>query len=358
MEEFRRVSIIIPVYNGADFLKEAIDSALCQTYPNCEVIVVNDGSADGGATEAVARSYGRKIRYFSKENGGVASALNFGIRQMTGDFFSWLSHDDLYLPDKILHQMKAYEHLPEDTILYAPYVMYYPELHLSVKVDFRKKVPAGMLQESVYPVFHRLINGCTVLFHKSHFDRIGYFNETLKTTQDYEFWFRLFREQRVFCCNAFDVKVRVNRQQGSRTLEEHGRDEDALWISLAAQATDSEMVRVGGTKRLFYLENAASCGRHGELEAAKFCAEQANEALERRTQILAGTSDRQDEEALSVAILEDRYEKLLESSRKRKKKAKALNKQNIAYLLYEIHSRGLAAGLKEVGRFYSFRHTT
>ena len=82
------VSLIIPVYNGSNYLREAIESALAQTYPCCEVIVINDGSTDQGATEAIALSYGERIRYFSKANGGVASALNLGLREMRGSFFS------------------------------------------------------------------------------------------------------------------------------------------------------------------------------------------------------------------------------------------------------------------------------
>ena len=70
------VSMIIPVYNGANYLREAIDSALAQTCPDCEVLVINDGSTDNGATEAVALSYGDKIRYFSKENGGLKFVIS------------------------------------------------------------------------------------------------------------------------------------------------------------------------------------------------------------------------------------------------------------------------------------------
>ena len=78
------VSIVIPVYNGADFLRECIDSALAQTYENIEIIVINDGSCDNGKTEEIALSYGDKIRYIYKENGGVSTALNLGIENMTG----------------------------------------------------------------------------------------------------------------------------------------------------------------------------------------------------------------------------------------------------------------------------------
>ena len=77
------VSIIIPVYNGSNFMREAIDSALAQTYPNIEILVVNDGSTDN--TREIALSYGDKIRYFEKENGGVATALNLAIREMKGE---------------------------------------------------------------------------------------------------------------------------------------------------------------------------------------------------------------------------------------------------------------------------------
>ena len=100
-----KVSIIIPVYNGSDFMKEAIDSAINQAYKSIEIIVINDGSKDDGKTKNIALSYGNNIRYFEKENGGVATALNLGIKEMTGEYFSWLSHDDYYYPKKIEKQI-------------------------------------------------------------------------------------------------------------------------------------------------------------------------------------------------------------------------------------------------------------
>ena len=111
------VSIIIPVYNGAAYMREAIDSALAQTYQNCEVIVVNDGSCDDGETEEIARSYGDKIRYFCKENGGVSTALNFGIAQMRGEYFSWLSHDDTYTAEKIERQVEVLQNFGRENIV-------------------------------------------------------------------------------------------------------------------------------------------------------------------------------------------------------------------------------------------------
>jgi len=107
-----KVSIVIPVYNGSNYLHEAIDSALAQTYKNVEIIVVNDGSTDDGKTEAIAKSYGDKIRYYYKKNGGVSSALNLGISNMSGDYFAWLSHDDIYLPQNVEFQLRALHEYP------------------------------------------------------------------------------------------------------------------------------------------------------------------------------------------------------------------------------------------------------
>ena len=114
------VSIVIPVYNGANYVSEAIESALKQTYKNIEVIVVNDGSTDN--TEKIVKKYGDKIRYFYKENGGVASALNLGIKNMKGEYFSWLSHDNIYYSNKIEIQIEALRTLIDRETIIIPII--------------------------------------------------------------------------------------------------------------------------------------------------------------------------------------------------------------------------------------------
>ena len=116
------VSIVIPVYNGSNYMREAIDSALNQSYDNIEVIVVNDGSTDNGATEAIALEYGDRIRYIAKENGGVATALNEGIKAMKGDYFSWLSHDDWISSEKIKNLINSLGDFNKDTVVLSNYV--------------------------------------------------------------------------------------------------------------------------------------------------------------------------------------------------------------------------------------------
>ena len=140
------VSIIIPVYNGGNFLRDAIESALNQTYPNIEVIVVNDGSDDCGETEKIASDFVGKIVYLSKENGGVSSALNFGIQQMKGDFFSWLSHDDLYVETKIEEQLFYFFKDPSIELVYGNYDLWVSSCHFAnFCVTANRDFPSTML---------------------------------------------------------------------------------------------------------------------------------------------------------------------------------------------------------------------
>ncbi len=90
------VSVIIPVYNSAQFLKESLESIINQTYANIEIICVNDGSTDNSLE--ILKQYSDKITILSQENHGLASALNFGISKMKGSWFKWFSPDDVMYP--------------------------------------------------------------------------------------------------------------------------------------------------------------------------------------------------------------------------------------------------------------------
>jgi len=226
------VSIVIPVYNGSRYLREAIDSALNQTYQNREVIVVNDGSRDDGKTEAIARSYGERIRYFAKENGGVATALNLGITKAKGEFVSWLSHDDAYTPMKLESQMDFLNTLPDnrrkEVILYSHFFL----MDESSVVFGRYTVPSippeklyqALLCEMVFlsPLRRRKfgINGCTTLIPKAVFEKVGYFDEKLRTTQDYDMWFRMNRYFDFILTNDYLLNSRIHKEQGIRVLKD------------------------------------------------------------------------------------------------------------------------------------------
>ena len=100
-----RVSIIIPTYNAAGFVREAIDSALAQTHADTEVIVVDDGSTD--ETPAILAAYGDRIRAHRQSNAGVGAARNTGTGLATGDWVAFLDADDIFTPRKIEAQLSA-----------------------------------------------------------------------------------------------------------------------------------------------------------------------------------------------------------------------------------------------------------
>lgn len=213
------VSIIIPVYNGANYMREAIESALNQTYRNIEVIVINDGSSDDGESDRVARSYGERIRYFYKENGGVSSALNLGIEKMKGEYFSWLSHDDVYDLNKIKKQIDALNNLEnKDTIIYCNYC------HINNKSELVKKrrsipyfndrvrygwndVLKGLLKDVT-------LNGCCLLIKKDLLLNAGKFDEKLRFCQDAMMWYKIFINKNDFYyISEALVKNRIHDQQ-------------------------------------------------------------------------------------------------------------------------------------------------
>jgi len=196
------VSIVIPVYNGSNYLKYAIDSALGQDYDNIEVIVVNDGSTDN--TEEIAKNYGDKIRYFSKENGGVATALNLAIRNAKGEYISWLSHDDYYLSNKVSKQINEFkkDNVHKKTIIFSNFNIIY--ILNKKKVNEYKSVlniqNSGYLNkiDVLKILFLSQIHGCTLLIPKNAFEDVGYFDESLKTTQDYDLYFKLLKNKYCF----------------------------------------------------------------------------------------------------------------------------------------------------------------
>lgn len=221
-----KVSIIIPVYNGSNFLDEAIRSALSQTYNNIEVIVVNDGSDDNGETERIANQYGERIKYLYKENGGVSSALNYGIRNMTGEWFSWLSHDDLYMPEKIERSIDVLceqKTIDEKLIVYTDGCLI-RENGAKIK-QFKKyfavdKSYSG-IDAALIMTSKGALCGCCLLIHKNAFKEVGLFDESLRYSQDALMWYKLFMHgYSIYSCGGNYVYSRVHKKQVTNTRKD------------------------------------------------------------------------------------------------------------------------------------------
>ncbi len=260
------VSIVIPVYNGSDYLREAVDSALAQTYGNVEVLVVNDGSDDGGRTEEIARYYGARIRYFHKENGGVGSALNLGIREMRGEYFSWLSHDDVYYPGKIEAQVRALPGEPVQVVLYGDYDLI-DGFSNRIGTTRISPVPPGRFRHALmtdYP-----INGCTALVPKRMFESVGMFAEGLPTTQDYAMWFRMARHFEFVHIPEILLMSRIHPGQGSLRLSDLD-EKNRFYIGCLNELREEwDSSVTGEPQALFHARVAVVMKKRGFLEAAE-----------------------------------------------------------------------------------------
>lgn len=227
------VSIIIPVYKGEPYLKEAIDSCLNQTYKNIEIIVVNDGSPDNGKTREIALSYGNKIRYFEKNNGGVSTALNYGISKMEGEWFSWLSHDDLYHPKKIEKQVDAISSFKDKVCVVRCSTS---SINENGQPIFRpqRKISGhftGLEMLKMHSLKEVGLYGCTLLIHKNILDKIGPFSLDLKTIQDEEYWTKIMFEGYDFISIPdVLVKIRIHKSQTTNLLSERFEIEREIFI--------------------------------------------------------------------------------------------------------------------------------
>jgi glycosyltransferase involved in cell wall biosynthesis len=240
------VSIVIPVYNGANYLALAIDSVLVQTYKNIEIIVVNDGSCDNGATERIARAYGDRIRYFEKKNGGVASALNLAVAETRGQFISWLSHDDLFAHNKIQRQIEFLTEQPEPgrCVVYGDYSVFSNESIDDAQIALPSTDPKDF---RYFITVQNILHGCTLLIPKSAFDKHGLFDESLRTTQDYDFWFRIADDFDFLHLPGIAVRSRSHEEQGTRKLRDVALAEANNLLSRFAENLTDEQIRNGSS---------------------------------------------------------------------------------------------------------------
>lgn len=239
------VSIVIPAYNASNYLEEAVNSALAQTYKNIEIIVINDGSIDSGATRTVAEKFGNKIVYIEKENGGSSSALNTGIKNMKGDWFSWLSHDDLYFPEKLEKQIEYINSLglceeeTKNNVIFSASMQIDSEGNMirKPKTSFmrRRYEKIRSIKDNKYFIAEPskyIFHGCSCLIHRSVFERIGAFDERLRYLNDVDLWYRLYAGgYKINYIPQVLVKGRVHAKQVSKSIgfSYHNPEQDMYW---------------------------------------------------------------------------------------------------------------------------------
>jgi glycosyltransferase involved in cell wall biosynthesis len=207
------VSIIVPCFNQARYLPDAVRSVRCQTYGQCETLIVDDGSTD--QTRKVALGF-EKVKYFYQENRGLASARNVGIRECRGDFLVFLDADDLLLPTAL--------QIGVDELLSHPECAFVSGDHRRVNADLLPlfKFRARPIQREHYLAFLRgnyIGMHATVMYRRKPLEQAGGFDESLGACEDYDLYLRIAREHPVCCHGCVVADYRQHETNMSRDPE-------------------------------------------------------------------------------------------------------------------------------------------
>lgn len=189
------VSIIIPAYQVASFIKEALDSVFAQTIISYEAIVINDGSPDTLELERTLAPYRSRILYIQQDNRGAGAARNAGLRAARGRFVAFLDGDDVWLPNFLSEQLKLIESDGGYDLVYADAVNF-GDLDSAGRTSMATNPSSG--EVTVEKLIRSLCCVITsaVLARRESLLAAGLFDETLHNSQDFDFWLRLAKDAR------------------------------------------------------------------------------------------------------------------------------------------------------------------
>ena len=215
------VSVIIPAYDVTEFIGEALDSVLAQTFADYEIIVVNDGSPDTEELERALAPYMSRIVYINQENRGVSAARNKGITAARGSLLAFLDADDTWLPNYLDVQVARIQADPTIDVLYPNVMMFGGRSETGE--EFMVICPS-----SGEVTFERLlsqecnVSNCSIA-RRDTLVRAGLFDESLRSVEDFDLWLRVIKKGGRIAYHR-DVLARYRRRSGSLTA-------DPIWLS-------------------------------------------------------------------------------------------------------------------------------
>jgi glycosyltransferase involved in cell wall biosynthesis len=174
------ISVLIPTCNCAKWIAQAIDSVLSQDYDNLEIIVVDDGSTDN--TREIVECYGKPVKYFYKENGGISSSRNACLREAKGEYIAWLDADDYWAKGKLQAQVKYFEEHPDCEIVFTGYKNFIENEEIKYQANVQKELDLEQRYKHYLP---------SALIKKEVFEKCGIFREDFPKGEDADWLFRL-----------------------------------------------------------------------------------------------------------------------------------------------------------------------
>jgi len=238
-----RVSVIIPSFNCAQFLGRAISSVLSQTYSNYEIIVVDDGSTD--RTKDVVAEFGDRIHYLYQPNRGLSSARNLALSKARGEFIAYLDADDMWYPHKLATQVAFLDAHKECGLVHSDVTIIDEAdevIHHRLNQETQRRFPVGYCTLDLLRRCHVYIP--TVLERRECIDRVGPFDERLKTAQDYLHWIMVSIAGRAFGYIAEPLTM-YRRTAGSLSSSPRRVLEDFVIIFETLNANISLVQRYG-----------------------------------------------------------------------------------------------------------------
>ena len=218
------VSVVIPTYNSADFVAQAVQSVLDQTYRHFEIIVVDDGSTD--ETRLVLHQFDNRLKYLYQENRGPSAARNTGIKAAKGEYISFLDADDLWFPNKLQVQLEFMQQHKEIGLAFSDldefgHTENEGQRSLLSKFFFYADL---LSQKSLDDAFKKLlienfIMTSTTISRRKSFAKAGLFEETLKVVEDREMWLRIAANFQIACIPVIVGKKRVHSTNISQNDE-------------------------------------------------------------------------------------------------------------------------------------------
>lgn len=213
------VSVLIPLYNSRKFIDEAVRSVLAQTYRNFEIIVVDDGSTDGG--DQAAAGY-PEVRLFRKEHSGISKTRNFALARAEGELITFLDADDLWAPEKLSLQVKYMTGHPDCGIVFCRFRNF---------TDIPGELRTDRQKELLRTEFSTYLPGACI--RKELFDRFGVFSESCAFGEDTE-WEARLRLARIDLTHCIDKELYFRRvHEQNITLTHPDMDESARYAIMA-----------------------------------------------------------------------------------------------------------------------------
>jgi glycosyltransferase involved in cell wall biosynthesis len=264
-------SIIIPSYNTPErYLRQAVDSALAQTYPAIEVIIVDDGSTDGsGAVADEIAAADARIRVIHQANRGPSAARNAGIRDARGAYISFLDADDWILPGKLSLQVAALEKRPDIDLVYSDYQKY--DEDEDRVYDLVRGVPPIPFPELF--VYRNWFTPIVTLLRRRLVELVGGFDEQLRASEDWDYWYRCTKFTEFLYVPGV---VAVYRLHGTQSTLDDERMVNS-YLQFAAKHFSGDRRRYRSNMTAFHLSRAKfyrSAGKYGlcALHLARYLA--------------------------------------------------------------------------------------